>query len=159
MTNKQGWEGRYFEDFEEGDVYRHPLGRTITTTDNSWFTLLTQNTARIHVDHHYAAHTEFGKPLVNSTLTLALVTGQSVTDVSQNVFANLGWDEVRLPNPVFEGDTLYSESKVLNKRESRSRPDVGIVTVLTRGFNQDKVEVISFKRSVMVYKKGCGPTW
>lgn len=157
MTNKQGWQGRYFDDFEKGDVYKHPLGRTITTTDNSWFTLLTQNTARIHIDHHYAAQTEFGRPLVNSTLTLALVTGQSVTDVSQNVFANLGWDEVRLPSPVFEGDTLYSQSEVLEKRESRSRPDVGIITVLTRGFNQDEVEVISFKRSVMVYKKGCGP--
>lgn len=157
MANKQGWHGRFFEDFEEGDVYQHPLGRTITTTDNSWFTLLTQNTARIHVDHHYAAQTEFGRPLVNSTLTLALVTGQSVTDVSQNVFANLGWDEVRLPHPVFEGDTLYSSSEVVGKRESRSRQDVGIVTVLTRGFNQDEVEVISFKRSVMVYKKGCGP--
>ncbi len=157
MANKQGWHGRFFEDFEEGDVYKHPLGRTITTTDNSWFTLLTQNTARIHVDHHYAAQTEFGRPLVNSTLTLALVTGQSVTDVSQNVFANLGWDEVRLPHPVFEGDTLYSSSEVVGKRESRSRQDVGIVTVLTRGFNQDEVEVISFKRSVMVYKKGCGP--
>lgn len=157
MANKQGWHGRFFEDFEEGDVYKHPLGRTITTTDNSWFTLLTQNTARIHVDHHYAAQTEFGRPLVNSTLTLALVTGQSVTDVSQNVFANLGWDEVRLPHPVFEGDTLYSSSEVVGKRESRSRQDVGIVTVLTHGFNQDEVEVISFKRSVMVYKKGCGP--
>lgn len=157
MTNTEGWQGRYYEDFEAGDVYRHPLGRTITTTDNSWFTLLTQNTARIHVDHHYAAQTEFGQPLVNSTLTLALVTGQSVTDVSQNVFANLGWDEVRLPHPVFEGDTLYSQSEVLDKRESRSRPDVGIVTVLTRGFNQEHVEVISFKRSVMVYKKGHGP--
>ena len=129
----------------------------MTTTDNSWFTLLTQNTARIHIDHHYAANTEFGRPLVNSTLTLALVTGQSVTDVSQNVFANLGWDEVRLPNPVFEGDTLYSQSEVVSKRESRSRPDIGIITVLTRGFNQHQVEVISFKRSVMVYKQGYGP--
>ncbi len=124
MTTKEGWHGRYFEDFEVGDVYQHPLGRTVTTTDNMWFTLLTQNTAPIHFDHHYAAQTEFGKPLVDSTFTLALVTGQSVTDISQNVFANLGWDEVRLPNPVFEGDTIYSQSEVLEKRESRSRPNV-----------------------------------
>jgi itaconyl-CoA hydratase len=106
MTVKEGWRGRFFEDFEVGDVYEHPLGRTVTTTDNAWFTLLTQNTAAIHFDRHYAEQTEFGKPLVDSTFTFALVTGQSVTDVSQNVFANLGWDEVRLPAPVFEGDTI-----------------------------------------------------
>ena len=96
-----------YEDFEVGDVYRHPLGRTILATDNTWFSLLTQNTNPIHVDHAYAAKTEFARPLVNSTFTLALVTGQSVADVSQNVLANLGWDEVRLPHPVFEGDTIY----------------------------------------------------
>ena len=106
---KAGWTGRVYEDFEVGDVYRHPLGRTITQTDNIWFTLLTQNTAPLHFDAYYAAQTEFKKPLVNSALTIALVTGQTVTDISQNVFANLGWDEVRLPNPVFEGDTLYSQ--------------------------------------------------
>src|SRR5207245_6614531 len=128
MTVKEGWRGRFFEDFEVGDVYEHPLGRTITTADNIWFTLLTQNTAPIHFDHHYAAKTEFGKPLVNSALTLALVTGQSVTDVSQNVMANLGWDEVRLPTPVFEGDTVYSRSEVLEARAPQSRKDVGIVT-------------------------------
>jgi itaconyl-CoA hydratase len=94
-----GWNGRYFEDFTEGAVYRHPLGRTITTTDNAWLTLLTQNTAPLHFDAHYAAQTSWGRPLVDSTLTLALVTGQSVTDVSQHVFANLGWDEVRLLCP------------------------------------------------------------
>ena len=107
----------------------------------------------IHVDHAYAAQTEFGRPLVDSTFTLALVTGQSVTDVSQNVFANLGWDEVRLPAPVFEGDTIYSRSEVLEKRESRSRPDVGIVVVNTTGYNQDGRTVIEFKRTVMIYKK------
>jgi itaconyl-CoA hydratase len=154
---KPGWQGRFFEDFIVRDTYKHPLGRTITTTDNSWFTLLTQNTARIHIDHHYASQTSFGRPLVNSTFTLALVTGQSVTDISQNVFANLGWDEVRLPNPVFEGDTIYSESSVLDKRESETRPEVGIVTVRTTGKNQDGVEVITFRRTVMVYKKGFGP--
>lgn len=157
MAVKEGWRGRFFEDFAVGDIYRHPLGRTVTTTDNVWFTLLTQNTAPIHVDHHYAAQTAFGKPLVDSTFTLALVTGQSVTDISQNVFANLGWDEVRLPHPVFEGDTIYSQSEVLQARESASRPDVGIVTVLTTGYNQDGVVVISFKRTVMVYKRGCAP--
>lgn len=154
---RQGWSGRSFEDFEIGDVYRHPLGRTIGQTDNTWFTLLTQNTAPLHFDHHYAAQTEFARPLVNSCLTLALVTGQSVTDVSQRVMANLGWDEVRLPNPVFEGDTIYSESEVLEKRESRSRPNVGVVTVKTTGFNQAGVVVIAFKRTLLVYRRGEGP--
>jgi itaconyl-CoA hydratase len=157
MVVKEGWRGRFFEDFEGGDIYEHPLGRTVTTTDNSWFTLLTQNTAAIHFDHYYASQTEFGKPLVDSTFTLALVTGQSVTDISQNVFANLGWDEVRLPAPVFEGDTIYSRSEVLEKRESRSRPDVGIVKVRTTGFNQEGTIVISFERTIMVYKKDHAP--
>ncbi len=157
MAIKEGWRGRFFNDFEVGDVYEHPLGRTVTTTDNAWFTLLTQNTAPIHFDHHYASQTEFGKPLVDSTFTLALVTGQSVTDVSQNVFANLGWDEVGLPNPVFEGDTIYSRSEVLEKRESKSRPDVGIVRVKTTGFNQDGTTVITFVRTIMVYKKDRAP--
>ena len=157
MAIKEGWQGRFFEDFEVGDVYQHPLGRTVTTTENIWFTLLTQNTAPIHFDQHYAAQTEFGKPLVDSTFTLALVTGQSVTDISQNVFANLGWDEVRLPNPVFEGDTIYSQSEVLEKRESRSRPNVGIVTVQTSGYNQDGKVVITFTRTLMVYKRGQAP--
>ncbi len=111
----------------------------------------------VHFDHHYAAQTEFGRPLVDSTFTLALVTGQSVTDVSQNVFANLGWDEVRLPAPVFEGDTIYSQSEVLEKRESRSRPNVGVVTVKTTGFNQDGATVITFKRTIMVYKRDHAP--
>jgi itaconyl-CoA hydratase len=152
-----GWEGRYFEDFEVGDRYEHPLGRTVTTTDNLWFTLLTQNTAPVHVDHHYASRTAWGRPLVDSTFTLALVTGQSVTDVSQNVFANLGWSDVRLPNPVFEGDTIYSRSRVLAARPSSSRPDVGIVTVETQGYNQDGAIVITFTRTVMVYRRGRGP--
>ena len=157
MTVKQGWQGRFFEDFEVEDIYEHPLGRTVTTTDNIWFTLLTQNTAPVHFDHHYAAQTEFGRPLVDSTFTVALVTGQSVTDVSQNVFANLGWDEIRLPNPVFEGDTIYSRSEVVAKRESASRANVGIVTVRTIGYNQDGVVVIRFKRTLMVYKRGHAP--
>jgi acyl dehydratase len=152
-----GWQGRYFEDFRLGEVYYHPLGRTVTTTDNMWFTLLTQNTAKIHFDHHFAAATEWKKPLVDSTFTLALVTGQSVTDVSQNVMANLGWDDVRLPAPVFEGDTIYSRSKVLALRESKSRKNVGVVTVATEGFNQDGAVVCTFQRTLLVYKRSHAP--
>ncbi len=157
MAEVAGWEGRFFEDFAVGDVYVHRLGRTVLDVDNAWFTLLTQNTAPIHFDRHYAAGTEFGRPLVDSTFTLALVTGQSVADVSQNVLANLGWDEVRLPAPVYEGDTIYSESEVLEVRPSRSRPEVGIVTVRTTGHNQDGVVVITFRRTLMIYRRGQGP--
>mgnify|MGYP001591091393 CR=1 FL=1 len=157
MAVKEGWTGRVYEDFEVGDVYPHPLGRTILAADNTWFTLLTQNTNPIHFDRAYAAQTEFGRPLVNSCLTLALVTGQSVTDLSQNVMANLGWDDVRLPNPVFEGDTIYSRSEVLETRESTSRPNVGIVRVKTTGFKQDGTIVIEFARTFMVYKRGHVP--
>ncbi len=119
--------------------------------------MYSENCIPVHFDHNYAAQTEFGKPLVDSTFTLALVTGQSVTDISQNVFANLGWDEVRLPAPVFEGDTIYSSSEVLEKRESKSRPNIGIVTVKTTGYNQDGTTVITFKRTLMVYKRGHAP--
>lgn len=157
MGIKPGWEGRIYEDFEVGDVYQHPLGRTILPADNSWFTLLTQNTNPIHFDHAYAAQTEFKKPLVNSAFTLALVTGQTVTDLSQNAMANLGWDEVRIPNPLFEGDTVYARTEVLEKRESKSRPNVGIVRVKTIGFKQDGAIIIEFKRTFMVYKRGCIP--
>ncbi|AGP61294.1 hypothetical protein M271_49660 [Streptomyces rapamycinicus NRRL 5491] len=157
MTTHDGWQGRFFEDFVPGDVYRHPLGRTITTTDNIWFTLLTQNTAPLHFDHEYARRTEFGKPLVNSTLTLALVAGQSVTDVSQNVFANLGWTDIVLPAPVFEGDTIHSRSTVAEVRESRSRPTLGVVTVRTAGVKQTGETVIEFSRTLLVYKRGHGP--
>src|SRR6202043_3707653 len=157
MAIKQGWTGRVFEDFEVGDVYRHPLGRTVLATDNIWFTLLTQNTNPIHFDHAYAAKTEFKKPLVDSTFTLALVTGQSVADISQNAMANLGWDEVRLPHPVFEGDTIYSSSEVLETRESKSRPNAGIVRVRTTGVNQDRTPVIVFTRTFMVWKRGHVP--
>ena len=146
--------GRFYEDFEIGAEYRHPLGRTITDADNIWFTLLTLNTNANHFDYRYAEQSEFAKPLVNSTLTLAIVVGQSVIDTSHNAFANLGWEEIRMPNPVFVGDTLYSESKVLNKRPSKSRPHGGIVSVLTRGLNQDGVEVIRCRRSFFVYKRG-----
>jgi acyl dehydratase len=157
MAIKPGWRGRFFEDFEVGDVYQHPLGRTVIAADNIWFTLLTENTNPIHFDRVYAAGTEYGKPLVDSTFTLALVTGQSVMDISQNALANLGWDEVRLPNPLFEGDTVYSRSEVLEKRESKSRPNVGIVRFKTTGYNQDGTIVIEFKRTIMVYRQGHAP--
>lgn len=149
-----GWQGRCLEDFTVGAVYEHRLGRTITSADNIWFTLLTMNTNPIHVDHAFAAATEFGRPLVNSTLTLALVTGLSVPDVSQNAVANLGWDNVRLPAPVFEGDTLYARSEVLEARPSNSRPNAGIVRVRTIGFNQDNVVVVEFERAIMIYRRG-----
>ena len=157
MVAKPGWTGRVFEDFEVGDVYEHPLGRTILAADNTWFTLLPMNTNPVHFDAAYAARTEFGKPLVNSCLTLAIVTGQSVTDLSQNAVANLGWDEVRMPHPVFEGDTIYARSEVLDTRESKSRSHAGIVRVKTTGFNQDRVIVLEFTRTFMVYKRGAVP--
>jgi acyl dehydratase len=157
MSVKPGWTGRVFEDFQAGDVYEHPLGRTVLPVDNSWFTLLTQNLNPIHVDAHYASQTEFGKPLVDSTFTLALVTGQSTIDLSFHVMANLGWDEVRLPNPVFEGDTIYSQSEVLETRASKSRPNVGIVKVKTTGYKQDGTVVITFQRTFMVYRRGQTP--
>jgi acyl dehydratase len=153
---KPGWDGRYYEDFEVGDVYRHPLGRTITEADNVWFTLLTCNTNQQHFNNHYATHSPFGRSLVNSGITLAIVLGQSVSDVSQQGIANLGWDKIRLRQPVFVGDTLYAESLVLAKRESASRPFAGIVTVRTRGLNQDGHVCIVCERSVMVYRRGRG---
>ena len=156
MAIKPGWRGRVFEDFEPGDVFEHPLGRTITQADNIWFTLLTVNTNPIHFDAAYAARTEFKRPLVDSTFTLALVTGLSVSDVSLNAI-NLGWDEVRLPAPVFEGDTIYARSEVVEARRSRSRPAMGIVKLRTTGFNQDGVAVIEFLRTIMVYRRGQAP--
>jgi itaconyl-CoA hydratase len=149
--------GLYFEDFEPGDVFEHRPGRTILDVDNTWFTLLTMNTQELHFDAAYAAKTEWKKPLVDSTFTLALVTGMSVRTVSAKVVANLGWDKVKATHPVFAGDTLYAESTVLHKRESHSRPSQGIVTVSTRGLNQDGVEVISFERTMLIYKRGKSP--
>jgi acyl dehydratase len=157
MTVKPGWTGRVFEDFEVGDVYNHPLGRTVLAADNAWFTLLTMNTNPVHFDAAFAARTEFGKPLVNSCLTLAIVTGQSVIDLSQHAMANLGWEEVKLPHPVFEGDTIYSSSQVLEARPSRSRPNVGIVKVKTTGVNQDRQIVLECVRTFMVYRRGHVP--
>jgi itaconyl-CoA hydratase len=157
MPVKPGWTGRVFEDFTVGDVYEHPLGRTLLAADNVWFTCLTMNTNPIHFDAEYSSRTEFGKPLMNSCFTLALVTGQSVTDLTQNAVANLGWDEVRLPHPVFEGDTIYARSEVLETRESKSRPNVGIVRVKTIGINQHGTTVIEFQRTFMVWKRGHVP--
>jgi itaconyl-CoA hydratase len=153
MTQKRGWNGRYYEDFEVGDIYQHPLGRTITATDNEWFTLLTMNTNQMHFNDHYAAQSTFGKQIVNSLLTLSIVVGMSVTDVSQNAIANLGWDDIQLTHPVFIGDTLYAESLVLDMRASQSRPYAGIVTVRTRGLNQDGDVCVSYRRTVMVYRR------
>jgi itaconyl-CoA hydratase len=149
--------GRVFEDYIVGTVLRHPFGRTIIDADNVWFTNLTMNMNPVHFDAHYASQTEFKKPLVNSTFTLALVTGLSVADLD-HAYANLGWDEVRLPAPVFVGDTVYAQSEVLEARESKSRPHVGIVKVRTTGFKEDGTIVITFMRTVMVYKRGHVPT-
>ena len=156
MGEKQGWVGRFFEDFEVGDVFRSHIGRTVTQADNIWITLLTNNTNQIHFNEHYASFTEFGKPLVNSAITIAIVAGLGVTDTSENGFA-LGWDYIKLPNPVFPGDTLYAETEVMEARESRSRPTQGIVTVVTRGLNQDGKVVIEYQRSVMVWKEAHAP--
>jgi itaconyl-CoA hydratase len=152
MADPRQESGRCFEDFEVGMVIRHSLGRTVTSTDNTWFTLLTVNTNPIHFDAHYAAQTEFGKPLVNSTLTLALITGLSVADVSRYA-VNLGWDEVRMPAPVFEGDTIYAQTDVLSRRESKSRPHMGLVEIKTTGFKQDGTVVMEFRRTILVYKR------
>lgn len=152
-----GWEGRFLEDFHVGDRYRHAHGRTISQTDNTWFSLLTNNPHDVHSNADYASRTEFGKPLVVSTLTLAIVTGLSVPDVSQNAVANLGWEHVRLTAPVFAGDTLYAESEVLEVRPSKSRPTQGVVRVRTRGFNQDGVTVLELERAVLVYTRAGRP--
>jgi len=148
--------GRYFEDFTVGDVYEHRPGRTISEADNTWFTLLTMNTHPSHFDHVYAARTEFKKPLVNSPLTVAILVGMSVSDVSQKAVANLGWKEIRMTAPVFAGDTLYGETEVIEKRESKSRPEQGLVTVKTVGKNQDGVVVCEFLRTMLIWKRGFG---
>jgi acyl dehydratase len=147
------WKGRFFEDFAVGNVYRSRLGRTLTETDNIWFTALTMNTNQIHFNQVYAGRTEFGRPLVVSTLTLAVTLGLSVADTSENAAANLGWENIKLPRPVFAGDTLWAESEVMNVRESRSRPHVGIVGIRTRGINQRREVVIEFARSFMVFRR------
>jgi len=146
--------GRYLEDFAVGDVYEHRTGRTTTETDNIHFTLLTMNQHPIHFDRAYAAKSEFGQPLVNSTFLLAVVTGMSVSDVSQKAIANLGWTDIKLLAPVFAGDTIYGETEVLAKRPSKSRPTQGIVTVRTVGKKADGTVFMSFDRQVLVPKRG-----
>ena len=157
MAVKPGWTGRVFEDFAVGDVYQHPLGRTILPADNVWFSCMTMNANPIHFDAEYASRTEFKKPLVNSCFTLALVTGQSTIDLTMNGVANLSWDEVRMPNPLFEGDTVYAKSEVVDVRASKSRPAAGIVQVKTTGVNQHGTTVIEFKRTFMVWRRGHAP--
>jgi acyl dehydratase len=147
------YRGRFFEDFAVGDVYRTWTGRTVTEADNVWFSNLTMNTNQMHFNDVWAARTEFGQPLVNSTFTLALVLGMAVRDTSENAAANLGWSEIKLPKPVFVGDTLWAESEVLAARESKSRPSVGIVEVRTRGINQRREVVLELRRSFMVFKR------
>jgi len=146
--------GRFYEDFQVGDVYEHRPGRTITETDNTWFTLLTMNTHPMHFDQEYAAKSEFGRCIVCSPFTVALMVGMSVTDVSQKAIANLGWTDIKLTFPLYAGDTLTCESEVLDKRESNSRPGAGIVTVKTAGFNQDGKTVCTFQRSMLIAKRG-----
>jgi acyl dehydratase len=148
--------GRYLEDFKVGDVYEHRPGRTITESDNTWFTLITMNQHPLHFDAAYAAKGEFKKPLVNSLLTLSIVAGMSVSDVSQKAIANLGWDKIKLTAPVFVGDTLYAESEVLEVRESKSRPTQGIVTVKTTGKTSEGVVFMTYERSVLIPKRGYG---
>lgn len=149
--------GRYLEDFELGAVYEHAPGRTITEADNIQFSLLTMNQHPMHCDGPFAARSQFGKPLVCSPLTLAIVVGLSVNDVSAKAIANLGWKDIQLVAPVFAGDTLYAESEVLEIRESKSDPSRGIVTVKTRGFNQDGIEVLHFIRSALIPKRQSAP--
>ena len=154
---KPGWQGRYFETFEVGDIYRSRFGRTVTEADNQLFTHLTLNTNPLHFDAEYTAKTKWGQILVNSTFTLALIVGMSVPDVSENAMANLGWEDIKLPNPVFVGDTLYCETEVLKKRESNSYPEAGIVKVRSKGINQKGQVVINFTRSIMIYKQDHAP--
>jgi len=149
--------GRYYEDFTPGDTYEHRPGRTLTETDNTWFTLLTMNTHPMHFDAEYAAKSEFGRCIICSPLTVAVMVGMSVSDVSQKAIANMGWTNIRMTAPLFAGDTLTAESQVLGKRESKSRPTAGLVTVTTRGFNQHGVLVCDFERTILVAKRGHAP--
>lgn len=146
--------GRYYEDFNVGDTYEHRPGRTVTQTENIWFTLLTMNTHPMHFDEEYARASEFGRCIVCSPFTVALLVGMSVSDVSQKAIANLGWSDIKLTHPVFAGDTLYAESEVLEKRESASRPGAGIVTVKTIGVNQEGAVVCTFVRTMLIAKQG-----
>ncbi len=151
-----GWQGRYYEDFTVGDIYKHPYGRTVTETDNVWLTNLTMNLNPMHFNEAYAAETEFGERLVDGTFVIALAVGMSVIDVSANATANLGYDRIRHHAPVFHGDTIFAESEVLAKRESQSRDHVGLVTTELRAYNQDDDLVLSLERTPMVLKRAAG---
>ena len=145
--------GLYFEQFEIGQLFQHDIRRTVTETDNILFTTMTHNPAAIHLDAEYCKGTEFGKPLMNSVFTLGLMVGISVGDTTLGTtVGNLGWDEVRFPRPVFAGDTIHVESTVLEKRESKSRPDNGIVTFEHKAFNQRNEVVASCKRMALMYR-------
>lgn len=148
--------GRWYEDFVVGEVIKHRPGRTILESDNTQFSLLTGNTHPIHFDHHYASKTQFGRPLVNSTLTLAVVAGMSVTDTSYRSIANLEWEYIKMPGPVFHGDTLYAETEILDKRESKSKSDRGIVHMETRAHNQRGELVMEYRRKSLAAKRGMG---
>jgi acyl dehydratase len=146
--------GRYYEDFEVGQVFEHPIRRTITEADNVIFTTMTHNPAALHLDAEYMKQTEFGKPLVNSCLTLGLMVGISVNDITHGTtVANLGWDEVRFPKPLFHGDTIHVATEVLSVRESRSRPGNGIVTFAHRAWNQHEELVGECKRTALMLKR------
>lgn len=150
--------GKFYEDYIVGDVYQHAIGRTISEADSTWFTQLTMNTNQNHFNAHFAKSNPItgGRVIVNSGLTVAMVLGMSVLDMSQNAVANLGWTDIKLTHPVYVGDTLYAESICLGKRESASKPDMGIITMFTRGLNQDGDIVVSWTRSVMIPKRSSG---
>lgn len=151
------WRDRFFEDFAVGDRCEHRNARTVTEYDNLLFTLLTQNPAPLHLNRDYARQAGHERIPMNSTLTLALVTGQSVADLTPNVMTNLGWSEITIPAPAYEGDTIYSESTILSLRESLKRPAIGIVEIRTIACNQDGVVVLAFTRTVMMYRRGHAP--
>ena len=162
MTAKENdvradWTGRFYEDLAVGEVYRSRWGHTVTEADNALFTQLTHNTNPLHFDARYAGGSRWGRILVNSTFTLALITGMSVNDVTEHAMANLGWEEIKLPNPVFLGDTLYCETEILACRDSKSYPEAGIVRFRSRGINQDGAVVLEYTRSAMIYRRDAAP--
>ncbi len=146
--------GRWYDELSVGQAFEHEIRRTVTEADNMWFCGATCNPAAIHIDAEYCRDTEFGKPLVNSLFTLGLVIGLSVQDTTLGTtVGNLGMTEVKFPKPVFHGDTLRSKTTVLEMRESKSRPNAGIVTFLHQGFNQRGEEVVTCKRQALLLKK------
>ncbi|PHM51215.1 MaoC family dehydratase [Xenorhabdus sp. KK7.4] len=147
--------GLYFDDFNIGDVYEHKPGRTVTEVDNIWQSLINMNTHPLHIDNEYAKKTEFGQTLVSSLVTFSIIGGLSLASTSARAIANLGWKEVKLSHPVYVGDTLYAETTILTKRESNSRPGQGIVTVQTRGLNQNDIEVLCWERSFLIPLRPC----